>query len=183
MLDNGAFSAYTKGLKLDEQGYFAWVDEWIGHPHWAVIPDVIGGEVAEQRDRIKKWPFPKELSAPVWHLNLPIDWLLELVDNYPKICFGSSGEFWQVGTVKWTQRMDEAFEALTKSRRHLPWIHGMRMLSQSDGKFPLASADSANVARNHNSSNTHPEAMAARIDSLQPTRKWKPSKQMSLLEL
>jgi len=182
MLDNGAFAAYTRDLELDELGFHAWVDEYIGHPHWAVIPDVIGGDVSEQREKIKRWPFPKDLSAPVWHLNLSIDWLLELADNYPKICFGSSGEFWQVGTVKWVQRMDEAFEALTKTRRHLPWIHGMRMLSQSDGKFPLASADSTNIARNHKSLRIHPEIMATRIDAAQPERRWKKSDQLDLLE-
>lgn len=181
MMDNGAFSAYTKGKPMDKLGFYAWCEEYLAHPNWAVIPDVIGGSVEEQRKYMSDWPFPKELSAPVWHLNLPLEWLQELADTYGRVCLGSSGEFWQIGTRKWEQRMDQAFEMLTKTRRHLPWVHGMRMLGQSDGRWPLASADSTNIARNHASSNLEPEFMAQRIDAVQPQRKWKPSPQLSLI--
>ncbi|NDG31959.1 hypothetical protein EB118_18035 [bacterium] len=180
MLDNGAFSAFTKGKALNEQGFYDWCEKHLTHPHWAVVPDVIDGSVELQREKLKPWPFPKELSAPVWHLGLSIDWLLELADHWPKICFGSSGEYWQVGSPKWEKRMDEAFEALCRTRKFLPWIHGMRMLSQSDGKFPLASADSVNVARNFKDTGIRPDVMAARIDARQPARKWKPSNQIEL---
>ena len=181
MFDNGAFTAFTKGLHLDHEGFVEWVNQYVQHPHWCVIPDVIGGDVKEQRALVKAWKFPKDLSAPVWHLGLPIDWLLELADNWPRVCFGSSAEYWQVGSLPWQKRMDEAFEALTKSRRHLPWIHGMRMLGQCGEKWPLASADSSNVARHHAERGIDPELMAARIDGVQPARKWKPSNQLELL--
>lgn len=182
MMDNGAFTAYTKGKPMNKSGFYAWCEEYLAHPNWAVIPDVIGGSVDEQRDYAKDWSFPKELSAPVWHLNLSLDWLLELTDNYPKVCLGSSGEFWQIGTKKWEQRMEQVFELLTRTRRHLPWIHGMRMLGKSNGKWPLASADSSNIARHHAELNLSPEVMANRIDAVQPERKWKPSPQIDLLE-
>lgn len=181
MLDNGAFSAFTQGKPMDIPGFHAWVDEHLAHPHWAVVPDVIDGAVEQQRDAMKGWPFPKELSAPVWHLGLDLDWLLELADNWPRICFGSSGQYWEIGSTTWCRRMDEAFEALTRSRRHLPWIHGMRMLAQSDGPWPLASADSTNVARNYKRNQEHPDAMAGRIDALQPIKRWKPNPQMELM--
>lgn len=180
MLDNGAFTAFTKGRSLNFDGFVDWCEQHLAHPHWSVIPDVIGGDVQQQRRLIAQWPFPKELSAPVWHLGLSLEWLLELADNYPKICFGSSAEYWQVGSQRWEKRMDQAYECLTKYRRHLPWIHGLRMLGQSSSRWPLASADSANVARNHASVGLHPETMAARIDSLQPAKKWKPSNQLEM---
>lgn len=181
MLDNGAFSAFTRGKELDLHGYYIWVEQHLQHPHWAVVPDVIDGTVDEQRALIAQWPFPKELSAPVWHLALPIDWLLEIVSEWPRVCLGSSGIYWQVGSQAWNARMDEAYEALTKHFKHLPWVHGMRMLSQADGRWPLASADSTNVARNFKRNQEHPDLMANRIDTLQPARVWTPAPQLELL--
>ncbi len=67
MMDNGAFTAYTKGKPMDKKGFYAWCDEYLCHPNWAVIPDVIGGSEEEQKNYAKDWPFPKELSSPVWH--------------------------------------------------------------------------------------------------------------------
>lgn len=181
MFDNGAYTAYTIGEPLDIEGFRGWVEEYCQHPHWCVIPDVIGGDEKQQREFIAQWDYPKELSAPVWHLGLSLDWLLELADNYPKICFGSSAEYWQVGSRSWRRRMDEAFEALIKRRKVLPWIHGMRMLGQSGEKWPMASADSSNIARHHAERGERPEAMAKRIDSVQPSRKWHPDSQIEML--
>lgn len=181
MFDNGAFTAFTKGKTFDQAAYLAWVDEHLAHPHWAVVPDVIDGDEEQQRQGIRAWPFPKELSAPVWHLGLSIDWLLELADHWPRVAFGSSGQYWEVGSASWRRRMDEAFEALARTRRHLPWIHGMRMLAQCDGPWPLASADSTNVARNFKTYNIHPDQMAGRIDATQPARKWQGIRQMELI--
>lgn len=181
MMDNGAFTAYTKGKPMDKLGFYSWCEEYLCHPNWAVIPDVIGGSIEEQRESMRDWPFPPELSAPVWHLNLPLEWLEELADRFGRVCLGSSGEFWQIGTRKWEQRMNQAFEVLSR-KRFLPWVHGMRMLGQSDGRWPLASADSSNIARHHAELNLSPEVMANRIDAVQPQRKWKPSPQLNLLE-
>ena len=181
MLDNGAFTAFTKGKPMDMPGFIAWCEQHLAHPHWAVVPDVIDGTEDQQRDGIKAWPFPKELSAPVWHLGLSLDWLLELSDNWPRICFGSSGQYWEIGSRSWIRRMDEAFDTLAKHRTHLPWIHGMRMLGQSDGPWPLASADSTNVARNYKRNNEHPDQMAGRIDCLQPAKRWMSNPQMELV--
>lgn len=181
MLDNGAFTAFTQGKPMDVAGYIGWCDQYLAHPHWAVIPDVIDGDEDQQRAGIAGWPFPSELSAPVWHLGLSLDWLLELADKWPRIALGSSGQYWQVGSPSWKKRMNEAFDALASRRRHLPWIHGMRMLGQSDGPWPLASADSTNVARNHKTAGIHPEVMAARIDAKQPARRWSGAAQIELI--
>lgn len=181
MLDNGAFSVFTQGKQMDVPALYAWLDQHLVHPHWAVVTDVIDGTVEQQRQSASGWPFPKELSAPVWHLGLDIDWLLELSDNWPRICLGSTSQYWEIGSPSWVRRMDEAFDELAKRRRHLPWIHGLRMLGQADGPWPLASADSTNVARNHKRNRERPEIMASRIDAIQPARKWAGTKQMELI--
>lgn len=179
MMDNGAFTAFTKGKPMDKVGFYDWCERFLATPHWAVIPDVIGGAEDEQRKGLREWPFPDFLSAPVWHMNLSIDYLLELADRYPKICIGSAGEFWQIGTRKWEQRLDQAFEALSR-RRWLPWTHGMRMLAQAEKRWPLASADSSNIARHHNELNISPEVMAQRIDAAQTPLRYVPDPQVDL---
>lgn len=171
MWDNGAFSAYTQGKEYSPEAFAEWVEPRLGHPHWAVIPDVIDGDWPAQKALMQAWPHPRELSAPVWHLALPIEWLIELADTFPKVCFGSSGAFWQVGSEAWERRVDEAFDAL--ERRGLrPWVHMLRGLAMSGDRWPFASADSVNVARNFKTAKVCPERMARRIDAVQCPVKW-----------
>lgn len=173
MWDNGAFSTFTKGLEFKPNEFYQWLESRLGHPHWAVIPDVIDGSVEEQRELLKQWPYPIEYGCPVWHLGLPIDYLLELTDRFPKVCFGSSGQYWQVGSPSWEKRVDDAFNALAKHRQHLPWIHMLRGLAQAGKRWPFASADSVNVARNFKNGNGKcPERMAREIDSIQTPIHW-----------
>jgi hypothetical protein len=172
MWDNGAFSAYTKGKPLDPNAFAAWVEPRLGHPHWAVVPDVIGGDVDDQRAMAEQWPHPRALSAAVWHLDEPFEWLLELAEGgWGKVCFGSAGAYWQVGSPTWERRTDQAFNEL--ERRGLrPWVHMLRGLAMSGDRWPFASADSVNVARNFKDSKTCPERMARRIDAVQCPVKW-----------
>jgi len=183
MLDNGAFSAFTKGKATNWADYYRWLAPILAPPHWAVIPDVIDGNVDQQRALIQQWPREYgHLGAPVWHLGLSIDWLLELCDKFPRVCFGSAGEYWQVGTPKWCGRMDEAFNALHRSGR-LTWIHGLRMLGQTNGGWPLASADSTNVAQNFKTRIGCAECMAERIDGQQPKLWWEPRATQEVMAL
>ena len=172
MWDNGAFSAFTKNAIFDVAGYKAWVAPRLYHPHWAVIPDVIDGDVEQQRALLRHWHFSRWLSAPVWHIHLPLDWLLELCDNYPKVCFGSSGQFWKIGTDEWRRRLDLGFEVVERHGTHT-WVHMLRAMSAaSRGSWPFASADSTNVARNFKNKGYEkcPESMARAIESAQPRR-------------
>lgn len=145
--DNGAFSAYTKGAEIDEAKLYAWLDPRLYHPHRAVVLDRIGGDVDAQRDMVRRWPFPRDLSWPVWHLDKPLDYLSELCDgDWSGVCLGSAGEYWEIGGTAWEHRMDQVFEHLAR-RGRLPWLHGLRMLGQVRS-WPLASADSTNCAQN-----------------------------------
>jgi len=173
MLDNGAFSAFTRGKKTSWPDYYRWLAPVLAPPHWAVIPDVIDGTADQQRELLQQWPLEfGHLGAPVWHLGLPIDWLLELCDRFPRVCLGSAGAYWQVGSPLWCGRMDEAFNALDRSGRHNTWIHGLRMLGQLDGGWPLASADSTNVAQNYKRDGGCAECKAESIDAVQPALWW-----------
>lgn len=175
MLDNGAFSAFTKGRSIDWADYYRWLAPNLAPPHWAVIPDVIDGSVEQQRELVRQWPQEfGHLGAPVWHLALSIDWLRELCDRFPRVCLGSSGAYWQVGAPAWCQRMDEAFNVLHAEGRFNTWIHGLRMLGQIDGGWPLASADSTNVAQNFKRDTGCAECKAAPIDAQQPALWWEP---------
>lgn len=102
MLDNGAFSLFTKGLELDLSKFYKWIEPYLGHPHWAVVPDVIDGKKEDNLALIKQWPFRKDCAAVVWHLSEPIDHLSRLIDlNFGKIAFGSSKEYWKIGSEAW----------------------------------------------------------------------------------
>jgi len=172
MFDNGAFSAHTKGKPLDIPGYIRFLESRLRHPHWAIPPDVIDGSVEQQREGLAAWPYPAQLSAPVWHMGLPIDYLLELAERWPRICFGSTAQFWQIGSDAWCRRADEAFNALARAHRHLPWIHMLRGMNLSGDRWPFASVDSVNVARNFKDTNTDPERMARRLDAVQCNGIW-----------
>tara|TARA_R100000742_G_C4267390_1_gene85575 strand:- start:93 stop:785 length:693 start_codon:yes stop_codon:yes gene_type:complete len=172
MWDNGAFSCFKNNAKLNYKNYYKWLEDKLGHPHWCVIPDIIDGTISEQKKLLLQFPYPPELSAPVWHIALDIEYLYFLIDRYPKICFGSSGEYWEIGTFKWSQRLDYVFNSLVKKYTHLPHIHMMRGLSLGGTKYPFASADSVNVARNFKDQKKCPEKMARKIDSLQNPICW-----------
>lgn len=175
MLDNGAFSCFTRKVPFDLHGFYNWLEPILVHPHWAVVPDVIGADVETQRKMVKTWPFPKRFGIPVWHLGLPIEYLLELCDAWGRVCIGSSGEFWQVGSPKWAAKMDETFNVLTNQYgARLPWTHGLRMLGQGAEQWPLSSADSTNVAVNHKERAVCAGCMAKNINQTNPPTTWTP---------
>lgn len=175
--DNGAFVFFRGGiLYVDWAKFYAWVEPRLFHPHWAVVPDVIGGSPEDNLALIRQWPFAKQTAAVVWHLNEPIEHLLLLVDmGFGKICFGSAGEYWQVGSEAWARRADEAFNALDqRGLLTITWVHMLRGLAVCGDRWPFASADSTNVARNfkNKGAEVDPERMALRIDAIQCHRPW-----------
>lgn len=172
MWDNGAFSLYTRGTAVNWAAYYKWLEPRLGHPHWAVIPDVIDGDLNANKALIAEWPFPADLGAPVWHMGEPIDALIEYADDFGRVCFGSSGAYWQVGSDIWSRRCDEAFNELTR-RGLRPWVHMLRGMAVAGKRWPFASVDSVNVARNFKDTNSCPEAMARVIDAVQCPVKWK----------
>jgi hypothetical protein len=176
MLDNGAFSVWTRGLAPDWPGYYAWCERVIGPVHWAVVPDVIDGTAEDNLALAAQWPHPRQFSAVVWHLHEPLDHLARLAGEWPRVCFGSSGAYADPTSDQWHARIDAAWNLLERTGRR-PWVHMLRAMSQaSEGPWPFASADSTNVARNHaGAAERHKRdaaAMAASIDAQQPPIRW-----------
>lgn len=173
MWDNGAFSLHTKGKVPDWSKFYDWVEPRLGQPHWAVVPDVIDGEEEDNMRLVKEWPHRRDCAAVVWHMGESIDHLLRLTWDmgFGKVAFGSSGEYWQVGSESWERRCDEAFNALAR-RGQIPWVHMMRGLALGGKRWPFASADSTNVALHFKEYNTTPEYMARQIDAVQCPTRW-----------
>lgn len=174
MIDNGAFSVWTRGITPDWEAFYAWAEPYLCHPHWAVIPDVIDGDEDSNDKLLSECPLPREWSAPVWHMHESLDRLARLSDGWVRVCIGSSGEYRQPGSQAWINRIDAAWDMLAKTNRR-PMVHMLRAMKEaSDGHWPFASADSTNIARNHAGSTVRgaqvPELMAARIDSRNPKR-------------
>ncbi len=181
MWDNGAFSLHTKGKAVNWSAFYRWLEPRLGHPHWGVIPDVIDGDVEANAQLVKEWPFRKELGAPVWHMGEPLEVLVDFAQDFGRVCFGSSGAYWQVGSDNWCRRTDEAFNALSRNGP-IPWIHMLRGMAVAGKRWPFASVDSVNVARNFKDTNSCPEAMARVIDAVQCPVTWTPTfEQMELI--
>ena len=172
MLDNGAFTKWKSGKATDWKAYYEWCDLWLDYPTtWAVIPDDIEGDASIQDELITHWPHG-DRGAPVWHMHEPVERMLMLLDNWPKICFGSSSQYAIVGSVDWRRRIDHAFDEINKRHKRTPWVHMLRGMQCVKWEYPFASVDSTDVARNHAQSKRGPREMASRWDSMQCPSKW-----------
>lgn len=156
-LDNGAFSVWKRGAVLNVPGYVEWVKEWERHPgfDWALIPDVIDG-TEEDNDRMfgayRDAGGDLLAGVPVWHMHERYERLARLCRQFPRVALGSSGAWAEVGTDEWWQRMGGAMDFICDADGRPPCkLHGLRMLDPTVfSQLPLASADSTNVAQNHN---------------------------------
>ena len=205
-LDNGAFSAWRGGHPItDWEPFYAWVSMWRTHPafDFALIPDVIDGTEADNETLINAWPLGLA-GVPIWHLHESIDKFVRLSYSWPRVALGSSGEYAQIGTSDWWHRMSVAMMAVCDSHgRPAAKLHGLRMLDpEIFSRFPFASADSTNIARNigidgaWRGSYLPPDkavrgyVLAERIESRQSAPKWDatgiptapPPTQLELLE-
>lgn len=152
VLDNGAFTAWKSGEVHDFAGYVEFCRVWLKHPavEWCVIPDVIDGSEYENDMMIREWPYPAAVSVPVFHMHESLPRLIRLMQSFPRVALGSSGEFAELQTPRWWTRMAEIMEVACDSDG-MPKgkLHGLRMLDTGIfSRIPLASADSTNVARN-----------------------------------
>jgi len=172
MLDNGAFSKFKTGKATDWSAYYAWADRWLDYPTtWAVIPDVIDAGSQEQDALIREWPHG-DRGAPVWHSDESIDRLVRLSETWPRVCIGSTAEYWTILSDRWRGRMDQAWNALAKAHARTPTVHMLRGMQLAGMEWPFASVDSTDVARNHNRPGNTARAMADRWDAAQCPPRW-----------
>lgn len=172
MLDNGAFTAWTKKRAVDWNGFYEWSAPWLDcQTTWAAIPDVIDGDEGANDELIAQWPHGTR-GAPVWHMHEDIRRLIRLAHKWPRVCIGSSGCYRTVGSEVWFSRMVEAMNALCGNGPPPCWLHMMRGMSQAGSIFPFASVDSTDVARNHNRPQNSAVAMATLWDAQQCPTRW-----------
>lgn len=187
-LDNGAFSAWRGGAPItDWTPYYAWVADHARNPHcdFAVIPDVIDGSDADNDALLTEWPHGR-VGAPVWHMGSSLERLERLMETFPRICLGSSGQFATVGDAAWWGRMAEIMRVVCDDDGFPRCkLHGLRMLNPDVfGRLPLASADSTNIGRNVGidshwrgtysppNKETRATVMRARIESINAPARW-----------
>lgn len=188
MIDNGAWKLFNEDRKAAREpterkwhDYFEFVERWLRPCDWAVIPDVIGGGSQMQDALVREWPFGHR-GAPVWHMDEPTDRLLRLCDEWPRVCVGSTEEYFTVLSPSWRRRMNEAFDALAPRHRFMPWLHMLRGMQLSGREWPFASVDSTDIAQNHNRPQNTPRSMADRWDAMQTPARWVSApKQMELI--
>lgn len=191
-LDNGAFSAWTKGEPVTDWGaYYEWCAEVLRHPacDFAVIPDVIGGAVAEQDELTRQWlrMFPAWKGVPVWHMDEPLTRLRGLCEDWPRVAIGSTAMYASVGTPLWWDRIAAAMNVICRDGLPPCKLHGLRMLDDDVfTRLPFASADSTNIGRNIGIDSrwtgpyTPPTKQARalllrqRIEANQSAQKWEP---------
>lgn len=172
MLDNGAFSAWRSGKATDWTAYYGWCDRWLDYPTtWAVIPDVITGTDEDQDRLVAQWPHG-DRGAPVWHMHESVDRLVGLTEEWPRVCVGSSAQYATVLSELWCQRMDVAWNAIARRHARTPWVHMLRGMACSGKRWPFASVDSTDIARNHHLPHKSPRAMADRWDATQCPARW-----------
>lgn len=196
-IDNGAFSAWKKGISIDWERYYKFFTEWRRHPSfdWAIIPDVIDGDDEQNDALIGEWKgrFGVSDGVPVWHMHESYDRLERLCNEWPRVALGSSGQFAKVGTKPWWKQMAGALDVVCVGGKPIAKLHGLRMLSPKVfTKMPLASADSTNAVRNSSSfkrfgiyippnASTRMTIIAERIESQQSASAWhSPFRQLDL---
>ncbi len=150
----------------------AFCDKWLDYPTtWAVIPDVITGNAEDQDRLLADWPF-EQRGAPVWHMHEPISRLLSLLQRFARVCIGSSAQFATVLSEAWERRMDEVWTAIAKDFARTPWVHMLRGMACVGRRWPFASVDSTDVARNHNRSGNVAWEMSDRWNAIQCPPRW-----------
>jgi len=155
-IDNGAYSVWQRGATFDIHAYLDFVQQWERHPgfDWCILPDVIDGDEAANELALATWgKLGGKLltNVPVWHLHESLERLGRLCREYPRVAFGSSGQWAEIGTPGWWERMGAAMDHICDAEGRPPCkLHGLRMLNPTVfSQLPFSSADSSNVAQNH----------------------------------
>jgi hypothetical protein len=170
IIDPGEYTVWKQGKpRVDPDAYAAFCEPWLQYATTrALICDVIVGSAEENDELLKLWPHGKDKGIPVYHLHEPVDRAVRLTNEYPLVAFGSSAQFSEILSPPWERRMDEIFRAVNLSHpRFTPPIHmlrGMQLLNRGH-RWPFASGDSTDIARNHNRDGNTAAKMRARWDA------------------
>lgn len=154
IIDNGAFTIWRKGICIDWNDYYDWIDDIYSDINNFFIPDVIDGSEEENNMLIeyyKKRYRADKKGIPVFHLNESLHRLVRLMEDFEYIAIGSSGKYNKLGTEKWHKRMNDVM-AILCNIDGIPKvkIHMLRCLNPKIfTMYPFFSGDSTNLAQNH----------------------------------
>jgi hypothetical protein len=180
VLDNGAFTHWRKGGgQIDSEAFWTWANDAQSRCDVAVamIPDVIGGNEEQNwmeaayaiREGLSEY---SERAMFIWHLDDSLDNLVCAARLFNFVGLGSCGEYdVQQHPDRYLVRLRQVsavldYVELAYARR--PFVHLMRGLGMLHRAIRFDSADSTNIARNHNRTRhlpNHVAAMAARIEA------------------
>ncbi len=193
MIDNGAYTYWQRNRIQNTvrtwSAYYTWVRPWLDYQTtWCVIPDLIDGSEQENDAMIQEWCSKVGMlgfrAAPVWHIHESIDRLWHLVAGWPRVCFGSSGDYAQVGSPRWNNRMNAVFNEICRGSGTPPaWIHMLRGMSLSGSIYPFASVDSTDIARNHEQVQGRAPRMAHSWDGINNPARWTEQPIQSVIDL
>lgn len=175
--DNGIFSMWEEARKAAEKAgvrfegvsysqetfdaYLAWCRRWCleasGRCKWVVIPDPIGTGTQDLDHMLRQWPSDlKTFGVPVYHLDDPdegesLDRAIMLLETYGRMCVGAVGSCRVIRSPEFCRRMDDLFNRIVKHFGRVPPIHFFRglQLLKPECDWPILTADSTDVARNH----------------------------------
>lgn len=152
IIDNGAFSIWRKGGSIDWDIYYNFVLELLDRIEIFFIPDVIDGTEEENDELIKDYiAMNISKGVPIWHVDESLERLERLADTFDYIAIGSAGEYAQLGTPQWHNKMDKAMRVLCDSGGYPKVkIHMLRCLNKRIfTQYPFYSGDSTALAQNH----------------------------------
>ena len=152
IIDNGAFTFWRKGGKIEWNYYYLFISQNLADIEFYFIPDVIDG-TEEENDNLIEDYFSRggTKGVPIWHINESLERLSRLIDNFDYIALGSAGNFTQLGTHKWHKRMNEAMKIICDEDGYPKVkIHMLRCLDPKIfTRYPFHSGDSTSLAQNH----------------------------------
>lgn len=187
ILDNGAFTFWSKEKEANWDLYYQWITENSERLEYFFIPDIIDGTESENDELIREFYYKYsseniyKKGIPVWHIHESFDRLQRLMSLFDYIGIGSSGEYSRLGTEKWHNRMNEAMKFLCCEDGYPKVkIHMLRCLDPKIFiKYPFYSGDSTNIARNHNRKGWKP--IMERIEAFDSPKYYKFKKQIQSL--
>lgn len=180
MVDWGIYPAWKAGVELGEdyrRAYYEWVDPILDSPcAWAVIPDLIGEPSQILDALIKEWPHG-DRGAPVFHFDAQMshspDRLLRLLDEWPRVCIGWAEKDLPILGDDHQRQLDRLWNEIEKRHgRRTPTVHHFRGTQLARQRWPFATLDSTDVARNHNRPQNTALDMADRWDAANCPPRW-----------
>lgn len=152
-IDSGAYTAMTKGIKIDIDDYIQFVNEHDDHIvlfcTWDIIPtkDMCPEYSARKtwenylymRERVKS---PHKLLY-VWHCTEDVKWLKQALEYTPKIEYMALGGLVGKSPKQRDMYMKQCFDTIKESSNPDIMVHAFGMSNRKLlDKYPFASADS-----------------------------------------